>query len=242
MEIYGSSSNVFRLVTDAGPVVKVVLLILLSFSIISWSIIAAKYRLLKKASRESGKFLEIFWNSNRLDRIYESSKKLSYSPLTELFKAGYIELINLKKTSSKKEMKEDTEHPAPAEGTLTTYLSGIENIERSLKRARTEELTNLEKLVPFLATTGSSAPFIGLFGTVWGIMNSFINIGATKDTSLAVVAPGISEALIATAVGLFAAIPAVVAYNYFVSKIRTQASEMDNFAADFLNVIKRHFF
>jgi len=241
METFGTSSDILKLVMGSGAVVKTVLIVLISFSIISWAIITAKYRLLRKATRESGKFLEIFWNSNRLDRIYESSKKLSYSPLTELFKAGYIELINLKK-ASKKDIKEGSGTAEPADGTLTTYLSGIENIERALKRAKTEELTNLEKLVPFLATTGSSAPFIGLFGTVWGIMNSFINIGVTKDTSLAVVAPGISEALIATAVGLFAAIPAVVAYNYFVAKIRTQSSEMDNFASDFLNIIKRHFF
>ena len=121
------------------------------------------------------------------------------------------------------------------------YGGDIENIARALRRATQSEVTNLEAMVPFLATTGSVAPFIGLFGTVWGIMNSFINIGAQKNASLDVVAPGIAEALIATAIGLAAAIPAVMAYNYFVRRINVLSSEMENFSADYLNIVRRHF-
>ena len=141
------------------------------------------------------------------------------SPVAAVFSSGYHEFMKAKDSRASDDV--------------------LENIERALRRSSTNELTLLEKRVPFLATTGSSAPFIGLFGTVWGIMNSFLNIGAKGATNLAVVAPGISEALIATAVGLFAAIPAVIGYNYCASKIRLLHREMENFSSDFLNSVKR---
>jgi biopolymer transport protein TolQ len=148
-----------------------------------------------------------------------------------VFRAGYVELTKLKGQDD-------------ANKTMSASLGGLENVERSLRRASTAEITHLESLIPFLATIGSTAPFVGLFGTVWGIMNAFVNINALSgggEVSLAVVSGPIAEALIATAIGLFAAIPAVIAYNYFVNRIKVLGAEMDNFSADFLNIVKRHF-
>ena len=237
MELITSTNDIFALIINSGLVVKSVLIILLLLSAVSWAIIATKWRLIVKARRESKNFLDLFWKGRRLDDIYEKSKGFKNSSVSSVFRAGYIELVNLK--SSPKKKKDETKDVSR----LTTADVGeIENIERALKRQEGEELTNLERMVPFLATTGSTAPFIGLFGTVWGIMDSFIHIGMTKDTSLAVVAPGISEALVATAFGLFAAIPAVIFYNFFVSKIRVLGNSMDTFSKDFLNIDKRHFY
>jgi biopolymer transport protein TolQ len=148
-----------------------------------------------------------------------------------VFRAGYVELSKV--TAQKKE---------GSEGGMSEELGGIENVERALKRAAASEVTHLESQVPFLGTTASAAPFVGLFGTVWGIMRAFHDIYRMGNANLATVAKPISEALIATAVGLFAAIPAVIAYNYFVSKIRVLDSEMTNFSNDFLNIVRRHFF
>ncbi|MFH1132740.1 MAG: MotA/TolQ/ExbB proton channel family protein, partial [Pseudomonadota bacterium] len=149
------------------------------------------------------------------------------SPISQVFKAGYVELGRIKSTE---------------EASTSGWLGDMQTIERALDRAETTEMTKLESMLPFLATTGSAAPFIGLFGTVWGIMNSFRNIGAKGAANLATVAPGIAEALIATAIGLMAAIPAVVAYNYFLRRVKVLSAEMDSFSNDFLNIIKRHFF
>jgi biopolymer transport protein TolQ len=221
----------FELVTHAGPIGFATLLLLAAFSIVSWAIIFSKWRSLKRAQTQSVSFLETFWQSKRLDAIFQVADKLPMSPLAQIFRSGYIELAKLKKQqeagTSEKSMSE---------------LGGLENIERSMRRASLAELTQLEALVPFLATTGSTAPFIGLFGTVWGIMSAFREIGRMGSANLATVAPGISEALVATAAGLLAAIPAVMAFNYFTSKIRVLGSEMENFQADFLNIVKRHFF
>ena len=211
------------------PVVIVVLLILLAMSAACWGIIYYKWRFLKKAQDQSLEFLEVFWSSKRLDAIYQSSEKLLKSPISQVFRAGYVELSKLKKTQ--------------AEGggeRMADAMGGIENVERSLRRASLSELTTMESLVPFLASTGSAAPFIGLFGTVVGIMKAFVEIRPGTAT-LDAVGPGISHALIATAVGLFAAIPAVMAYNYFVRRVRVLYNEIDNFSADFLNIVKRHF-
>jgi biopolymer transport protein TolQ len=211
------------------PVVIAVLLILLAMSAACWGIIYYKWRFLKKAQDQSLEFLEVFWSSKRLDAIYQSSEKLLKSPISQVFRAGYVELSKLKKTQ--------------AEGggeRMADAMGGIENVERSLRRASLSELTTMESLVPFLASTGSAAPFIGLFGTVVGIMKAFVEIRPGTAT-LEAVGPGISHALIATAVGLFAAIPAVMAYNYFVRRVRVLYNEIDNFSSDFLNIVKRHF-
>jgi biopolymer transport protein TolQ len=219
-------------VMGAGLPEKLVMLALLGFSIFSWAIIAFKYRTVKRADQESETFLDAFWSSKRLDAIYQKSESLAASPISQVFRSGYIELAKIKKKG-----KGDGE--AMAED---TQLGALESVERSMRRAAAVEITSLESLVPFLATTGSTSPFIGLFGTVIGIMSSFQDIGRMGNANLATVAPGIGGALVATAFGLFAAIPAVIAYNYFVSKIRVLDIEMQNFSSDFLNIIKRHFF
>jgi len=219
-------------VGNAGLGEKLVMLFLLGFSVVSWAVIVYKLRNIRRSYRESETFLDVFWNSKRLDAIYQRSETLSSSPVSQVFRAGYIELAKLKK------MEKESEN----EGKGDTDLGDLENIERSMRRAAAAELTNLESLVPFLATTGSTSPFIGLFGTVIGIMNSFQDIGRIGNANLATVAPGVGGALVATAFGLFAAIPAVIAYNYFLSKIRVLDIEMQNFSSDFLNIVKRHFF
>lgn len=227
-------------VLHAGLAEKVVMGVLLAFSVVSWAIIIYKWRIIRRAYHESEAFLEVFWNSKRLDAIYQKSEVLHASPLSQVFRAGYIELSKLRKKS-----KGEGEGHIAAAGTgsvLDIQLDDLENIERSMRRTAATELTKIESLVPFLATTGSTAPFIGLFGTVIGIMNSFQDIGQVGNATLATVAPGVGGALVATAFGLFAAIPAVIAYNHFATKLRVLGTEMDGFSSDFLNIIKRHFF
>ncbi len=223
--------GILDLLGDASPVVMGTLFFLLLFSVVSWFIIGYKGFYLWRAHAESVSFLDTFWQSKRLDEIYHASAAFKRSPVSQVFRAGYVELTKLKGQDD-------------ANKTMSASLGGLENVERSLRRASTAEITHLESLIPFLATIGSTAPFVGLFGTVWGIMNAFVNINALSgggEVSLAVVSGPIAEALIATAIGLFAAIPAVIAYNYFVNRIKVLGAEMDNFSADFLNIVKRHF-
>ena len=227
----GEGLDYMEIVQHSGPVGMSVLLLLLAASAVCWAIIAKKWLQVRRAQDESVKFLETFWQSKRLDAIYQAAEALRGSPISQVFRAGYIELSKV--TAQKKEN---------AEGGMHEQLGGIENVERALKRAAASEVTHLEAQIPFLGTTASAAPFVGLFGTVWGIMRAFHDIYRMGNANLATVARPISEALIATAVGLFAAIPAVVAYNYFVSKIRILDSEMTNFSNDFLNIVRRHFF
>ena len=229
-----SSSDLLQMVLYAGPMVRFVLLLLLFFSVVSWAIIFAKYRSIRKARQESARFLELFWNSRDLSEAFGASKRLDHSPISRVFRVAYVELKKINRPHSSSmgdEASDDT--------SLRSKMVAVDNIKRALRRAVNMELTGLGRALPFLATTGNTTPFIGLFGTVWGIMNSFRGIGLKGSANLAVVAPGISEALIATAAGLAAAIPAVVAYNYFTSKVRVLESEMHNFSADFLNLIER---
>ncbi len=216
-------------VAHAGLVEQLVMVFLLGFSVVSWAIIAFKWRVLRRSYNESETFLDVFWSSKRLDAIYQRSESLSASPVSQVFRAGYIELAKIKKKGE-------------SEPGGDIHMGSLESIERSMRRAASTELTSLEALVPFLATVGSTSPFIGLFGTVIGIMNSFQDIGEMGAANLATVAPGIGGALVATAFGLLAAIPAVIAYNYFLTRIRILDIEMGNFSSDFLNIIKRHFF
>lgn len=216
------------LILDAGPVVKLVMLVLAYFSVVSWTIIIFKFRVIHRATRDSARFLNFFWAKKRFETISQGLKNYQHSPLTVLFREGYQELLRNQRTRSGEE-----------ENLFTTDLGQSENVSRALRRAVTQERQRLEKFLTFLATTGSTAPFIGLFGTVWGIMDSFRGIGQTGSASLAVVAPGISEALIATAIGLVAAIPAVVGYNHFVNKVNLLTGEMDNFCQEFLNIVER---
>ncbi len=231
------SRSVLALVVHSGPMVQAVLLLLVFFSVVSWAIIALKWQVVRRARRGSRTFLEIFWKTERLGSIFETARKLDGAPLAELFSAGYGELVRLSQRGADHAVAAEAE--APSE--MTTDLGGVENIGRALSRATNEEISRLRRYLTFLATTGSTAPFVGLFGTVWGIMDAFREIGARGNATLAVVAPGISEALVATAAGLAAAIPAVIAYNYFNSKIDTLTAEMDNFHAELLNIVRRHF-
>ncbi|MCA9580844.1 MAG: protein TolQ [Myxococcales bacterium] len=223
--------HVWQLILDASPVVMLVMLALVVMSAGCWFVIGAKLLRLRQATGLSERFLTRFWEGEatepwsaaRLEGVYAELRSFDGSPIAALFRAGYVELARIAGAE------------APAGG-------GTENIERALRRAKTSELTKLESYVPFLATTGSTAPFVGLFGTVWGIMNSFIQLrNSDASATLDAVAPGIAEALIATAIGLVAAIPAVMAYNYFVRRIQVLENEMDAFASDYLNIVRRQF-
>ena len=229
MEVYlaavqsgGADQSIIALIVEADFVVKMVLLLLVLMSLICWAIIVQKAFQLRVAYRKSVRFLDLFWSSKRLDGVYEQTGIYKRSPVAEVFKAGYQELGKITASGGKSD-------------------DAQANLARTLRRASSVESTRLERYVTFLATTGSTAPFIGLLGTVWGILRAFQKLGAdTSQATIQVVGPDIAHALIATAVGLFAAIPAVMAYNYFNSSIRVLNTEMDNFSSDFLNIVKRH--
>ena len=223
--------GILELVKQASPLVQAVLYLLILFSVVSWGIIFSKYRQVRTAQGESDRFLDIFWQSRNLAAIHDASRELKTSPVAQVFRAGYEELLRV--TRSKKESGQ-------GEG-LTTELGGVDNVTRAMKRATSVEITKLERSLTFLATTASTTPFIGLFGTVWGIMNAFRGLSVTHSSSIQAVAPGIAEALIATAVGLAAAIPALMAYNHFTHNIKVLAADMDNFSHEFLNIAERHF-
>jgi biopolymer transport protein TolQ len=227
--------DIIHTLSNAGLMVRCVLLLLLFFSVMSWAIIIIKFRYIHKAYRESSRFTEYFWKSRDLASAYVKAKQLTGCPLARIFRVGYMELKKV--SQSGRAMGHDGE-PEDTAG-LTGRISGADNVKRALRRAINSETTRMAQMVPFLATAGNTAPFIGLFGTVWGIMNSFVGIGQRGSASLAVVAPGISEALIATAAGLAVAIPAVIAFNYFMSKIKVVETELISFSADFLNIIER---
>lgn len=224
-----------QIIGNASLMVKFVLLLLLFFSVMSWAIIIIKIRYIRKAFKESDIFIDYFWKSRDLAGAFTKAKQLSGSPVARVFRIGYAELRKLN-TGGKGADEADIEKRAPS---LHHEFSGSGNVKRALRRAINTEMTRITQMVPFLATTGNTTPFIGLFGTVWGIMNSFHGIGQRGSASLAVVAPGISEALVATAAGLAVAIPAVIAFNHFMQKIRVIESELHSFSADFLNILDR---
>lgn len=210
--------------------VKAVMVTLLVFSIVSWSIIIMKQLMYTKARKQSDDFLDSFWGSKTLNQAYESAKNFSLSPEASVFVSGFHEL---KKISAAREGRE--------RGTLEAQLATLDNVKRAMRKANVMEIDRLGRSLPFLATTGSATPFIGLFGTVWGIMTSFHDIGLRGSASLAVVAPGISEALVATAAGLAVAIPAVIFYNFYSNKLGEFESDIEYFSTDFLNLIERDF-
>jgi len=226
--------NLIEMILNAGPMVQMVLLILLFFSVVSWAVILMKYRVLRRARKENRMFLEIYMKGSRFSDIFLESRKFRHSTIAEVFRAGYTEL-----GKTAKAMKESGNPAEGGEPSPSVELQGLDNVVRTLNRACDSETGRLEGSLGFLATTGSATPFIGLFGTVWGIMNAFRGIGAKGSATLAVVAPGISEALIATAAGLAAAIPAVIFYNYFVNQVRAMGQETDHFASEFLNILER---
>lgn len=223
--------DIIQMIVHAGLVVKFVLLVLFLFSIISWTIIFMKWRLLRRAKQETEFFLDLFWESKEFGRLYDECNELLFSPVAHLFRSGYSELKKISKIQAHPESKDRDLDLQPV----------FDNVERTLKRTAIDQSNRLERALSFLATTGNTTPFIGLFGTVWGIMESFRGIGMKGSANLAVVAPGISEALIATAAGLGAAIPAVVAFNYFNQKVIGLRAEMDTFTSDFLSLVGRHF-
>ncbi len=219
-------TGIWHMMINAGPMVKLVLLLLLGFSVLSWAIIIQKLLLLKKVEAETADFYDLFWQKNQLEQVAAAAKNYKKTPLSHLFMALYSEFA----TDIREGQKLEAVRPGDRRS--------VDRMQRLLKKAGAKELARLEYAVPFLATSGNTAPFIGLFGTVWGIMTSFRAIGAKGAANLAVVAPGISEALVATAMGLLVAIPSVVGYNYIVSKTSRIATEMENFSADLINVFE----
>lgn len=218
------------MLTGSGPVVLVVLYTLIAASVASWAIVIFKARQLRAARKGAEEFQKLFWDTRNLAEVSRACAQLGPNPLAAVFTAGYEELLRLR-----------TKKKAAAEEGFSTELAGVANVERAMRRAAHRERTELEKMLTFLATTSSTAPFVGLFGTVWGIMNSFRGLSAGGPSSIQAVAPGISEALIATAAGLAAAIPALVAYNHYARAARLIAGEMDAFISEFLNIAERHF-
>ena len=223
------NSGVLELVLSAGPVAKVVLAILLIFSVVSWALIVEKWWQFRRVRRETLAFLKVFREGRRPSMVHAAARKYRESPLAHLYGAAYAEVSGLPEILE--HVVDDGEEGLPQER--------LEAVDRAMRRAAGLEVAQLERYLPFLATTASATPFIGLFGTVWGIMSAFHGIGAQGSASLAVVAPGISEALVATAAGLGAAIPAVIGYNYFVNRVKHWATEMDGFMLDLLNVLSR---
>ncbi len=199
-------STFFQIVIQAGHVVRSVLLILLLFSIISWAIILYKWRYYSKAKKESEEFIRYYKSGHNASKLYRVTQGLNISPIANTFRSVHLE----------------------------NNISSKDEIRRALRRYETLEAAKLERYLSFLATTGSTTPFIGLFGTVWGIMNAFQGIGAAGSASLVVVAPGIAEALIATAAGLAAAIPAVISYNYYLSNARRITIQMEDFSEELI--------
>ena len=213
--------GMLELIVDADIIVQTVLLMLVGMSIGCWVIIFKKYRMLQSAKVQTDDFLHQFWNSPKLEDMYHKLEEYQDSPTASVYQNAYRELDKLNRISS------------------DSFIDGESNLERTMRRTISDEQSHMESLVTFLATTGSTAPFIGLFGTVWGILRAFQKIGATGQASIQTVGPDIAHALIATAVGLAAAIPAVIAYNFINRQIQMQRKEMENFSSDFLNIVKR---
>ncbi len=219
----------FSAVFTMSPVILSVLGLLVFFSVVSWSVIVLKLLQIGSVRRSSQSFLDFFWQTKEFDAIEKGLGSFKNCPPAVLFGEGYRE------TRHFLDLPENGPVPPSAD------LGALENVSRSLRKVSTLEIDKLEKNLSFLATTASTTPFIGLFGTVWGIMNAFGNIGQAGSTSLAIVAPGISEALVTTAIGLAVAIPAVIGFNFLQNRVRKEVSEIDNFCSDFLNVVQRIF-
>lgn len=229
-----SDGSVLTLFFGAGLVVQAVLIILVFMSVFSWAIIYVKFRLIRSSLKKSSMFLDLYHSNEDMGALFSFSEDIG-GPIAELFKSGYSEVLKADK------MKIGSSKARADRAGTFRGADAADFVERALKRTVNVEASKLEKSLVYLATVGVSAPFIGLFGTVWGIMNSFIGLAGSKGVpSLEVVAPGIAEALIATAIGLAAAIPATIAYNYFVNRVRAVEVEMENFSSGFLNTAERY--
>ncbi len=224
----GNFAGLWALIRNSGMLAQGVLLILLLFSLASWTIIFKKALFYRQVERQSQQFYERFRTSSSLSELYRESERYPKSPLAGIYRTGYEELTQqVQKTKGN-----------PSEETRIQSLSGF---ERSLYKAASSEMTVLEESLSWLATTGAVTPFIGLFGTVLGIINAFQGLGEGSTTTIQAVAPGISEALVTTAAGLFAAIPAVMGYNHFLNRLKVFGAEMDDFSTEFLNLVERSF-
>ena len=219
MAILVPGGEIVNLIAQSGPVAKLVLVILFLFSLLSWAIILSKWAALRRARAQSGRFIRMFRKSQRLEDVAAVAEQFSPSPLVQVFEYGYGEYKRQTNPGGR--------------------LRSLDAVQRATQIAASEELTRMERRLPLLATTGAVTPFIGLFGTVWGIIDAFHGLGTAGAATLRAVAPGISEALITTAAGLFAAIPAVIAYNAFAHSLREFGARMDDFAAEFLNTVER---
>lgn len=240
----GHGSDILTLFARTGPVGRAVLLTLVVFSVVSWGIILYKLWVFRRAERQTSKFLDVFRKSAKFSEAQAASAGLAASPLVGMFKSGYAELTaQLRHGSQRAEGGPGNPGLAGSPGTATARptIKSLDALDRALLRASAVEVNRLEHYVGFLATTASITPFIGLFGTVWGIMGSFESIAQMGSTNIAVVAPGIAEALVNTAAGLFAAIPALYFYNHFAGKMKLLTSDMDDFALEFLNISERNF-
>jgi biopolymer transport protein TolQ len=222
--------EILRFFVQTGWVAKVVLVTLLFFSLASWSVILAKWRELGSAQRTSERFVRVFRKATRLNEAAEVAPRHRSSPLAAIFQAGYSEL-EASIRAARRAAGPDT----------PLRVRTLDGVSRALERAVGSEQERLQRALPMLATTASVTPFIGLFGTVWGIMNTFHAIGVTGSTSIVTVAPGIAEALVNTAAGLLAAIPAVIAYNHLLARVRQLRRRMDDFSLEFLNLVDRNF-
>jgi biopolymer transport protein TolQ len=232
-----SGSLIVNLVNRSTVVAKVVIIFLALFSIVSWGVILYKLWTFQRASRQSTQFLDVFRRSSKFSEVQAVCRSLEQSPLVGLFQSGYAELTAQLRQGAPEVA--NGPNPRPPAGRPT--LKSIAAVDRALMRASVVEVNKLEHWIPFLATTASVTPFIGLFGTVWGILVAFEQIGQTGSTSIASVGPGISEALVTTALGLFAAIPAVIFYNHLTNRVKQFASDMDDFSMEFLNIAERNF-
>jgi biopolymer transport protein TolQ len=217
--------SITGLIMAASPVVQLVMLILLAASVMSWTIIFGKWRMVRSANASAVEFEKVFWNANDLSALFskvsQKERKPGENSLEAIFVAGFRDYVRLRKDEN-----------------LSPEIV-IEGAQRSMRVAMNREVDALETNLPFLATVGSASPYIGLFGTVWGIMNSFRALGNAKQATMAMVAPGIAEALIATAIGLFAAIPAVIAYNRYVSEVDRLTVRCDAYYEEFSNILQR---
>ncbi|MFN7914356.1 MAG: MotA/TolQ/ExbB proton channel family protein [Vicinamibacterales bacterium] len=231
----GTDTSILGLIARSTPISKAVLLTLVLMSVGSWAIILYKLWVFRRSEQQSNSFLDVFRRSSKFSEVQAVCRSLTESPLVGLFQSGYAEL-----TAQLRQANPD-ESDNPRAGAGRPTLKSLAAVDRALMRASVVEVNKLESRITFLATTASIAPFVGLFGTVIGIMMSFQTIGETGSTNLASVGPGIAEALVATAAGLVAAVPAVVGYNHFSNRVRLSASQMDDFAMEFLNIAERNF-
>lgn len=222
------TSNWLSIFTNGGPVGVSILLLLILLSVATWAFIFERWKALRRFEIMSDEFMQEFWNSKSLSDLNSKLKDLEYSPAREVFRSGYNEMVRVLQVREKR-------------GLSSHSPLSIDTVRRALGKARQLEEVQLSRNLTFLAVSASAAPFIGLFGTVVGIIRAFHDIGQTGSSSLAAVAPGISEALIATALGLAAAIPAVIAYNFFSAHARKQVLILEGFSTDFLNILERHF-